>query len=151
MGNSFYIFLHCFLLQFTHVQVCSTFKAKVWMASSTPFDSANHSLTPRSIATPRTPTRGTGGSAHHTPQGTPTRTRTTPHRGYNTTPHRSSGSSRPVIKPPKAPDFVALAREQQRQQQHPANKRHDGFFAYNPEKEPIKVTHHSTWCQMRHG
>lgn len=113
------------------------------MASLITFGSANHSLTPRSIATPHTPTRGIGGSAHNTPQGTPTRTRTTP--------HRSSAPSRPIIKPPKVPDFVALAREQQRQQQQPANKRHNSFFAYNPEKEPIKVSHHNVGFQIQHG
>ncbi|KAK4511889.1 uncharacterized protein ATC70_003888 [Mucor velutinosus] len=113
--------------------------------------SANHSLTPRSIATPRTPTRGMGGNGNNTPQGTPTRTRT-PHRGYNTTPHRTSGPSRPLIKPPKVPDFVALAREQQHQQQQPASRGHNSFFAYNPEKEPIKsylrIRPHSATFQL---
>ncbi|KAL9556417.1 hypothetical protein PS6_002337 [Mucor atramentarius] len=80
-----------------------------------------------------------GDSNNNTPQRTPTRTRTTPHRGYNTTPQRISGQSRSIVIPPKAPDFVALAREQHRLEPQPARKGHNSFFAYNPEKEPIKA------------
>lgn len=94
-----------------------------------------------------------GDSNNNTPQRTPTRTRTTPHRGYNTTPQRISGQSRSIVIPPKAPDFVALAREQHRLEPQPARKGHNSFFAYNPEKEPIKVTLRSvaqeaTWLMV---
>ena len=91
-------------------------------------NSANQSLTPR---TPRTPTRGIIGG---TPQRTPTRNRT-PNRSFNTTPNRISSQSRPTFKPPRVPDFVSLAREQRQQ----PSRGHNSFFAYNPEKEPIKV------------
>ena len=39
--------------------------------------------------------------------------------------------------PVRVPDFVTLAKEQQRQEA----KGHNSFFAYNPEKESIKVKH----------
>ncbi|CEP14221.1 hypothetical protein [Parasitella parasitica] len=94
--------------------------------------SVNQSLTPRA---PGTPTRASG-EGSSTPHRTPTRTnRTTPHRSYNTTPNRISNNSRTIFKPPRAPDFVALAREQRQQ----PSKGHNSFFAYNPEKEPIKA------------
>ncbi|KAI8640459.1 kinesin motor domain-containing protein [Parasitella parasitica] len=94
--------------------------------------SANESLKPRA---PRTPTRGSG-EGSETPQRTPTRAnKTTPHRSYNVTPNRISSHSRTVFKPPRVPDFVALAREQHQQ----PSKGHNSFFAYNPEKEPIKA------------
>jgi hypothetical protein len=81
--------------------------------------------------TPRTPTRRNGGdrtcrTPHRTPNRTPTRQ----------TPTRISFHSKPVFKAPKAPDFVGLVQEQR---PAAATEGHNSFFAYNPEKEPIKV------------
>lgn len=39
----------------------------------------------------------------------------------------------------RAPDFVALAREQQQPQFRHESLGHNSFFAYNPDREPIKV------------
>jgi hypothetical protein len=88
---------------------------------------------------PKTPNRGDRTpqrSLQHTPQHTPNRNRT-PNRSTLTTPNRISTYSRPTFKSTaRAPDFVAIAREQQRQE----SGGHNSFFAYNPEKEPIRVT-----------
>ncbi|KAI9485564.1 MAG: kinesin motor domain-containing protein [Benjaminiella poitrasii] len=75
-----------------------------------------------SYSSPRTPTRGAGGN--RTP--------------FNRTPTRQiSAYSRPAFKPPKAPDFFALTHDSP----HPSSSQnnHNEFFAYNPEKEPIKA------------
>jgi hypothetical protein len=80
---------------------------------------------------PRTPTRRNGGDRTcKTPQRTPQRT---PNRQ---TPTRISFHSKPVFKAPRAPDFVTLAQEQRTTV---STRGHNSFFAYNPEKEPIKV------------
>lgn len=77
---------------------------------------------------PRTPARRNGGNRTC---GTPNRT---PNRQ---TPNRLSFQSKAAFKAPKAPDFVALAQEQR--QTTTTTGGHNSFFAYNPEKEPIKV------------
>lgn len=85
---------------------------------------------------PKTPTRGDR-TPHRTPQHTPNRNRTTPSRLTSTTPNRISNYSKPIFKSPaRTLDFTAIAREQQRQE----SGGHNSFFAYNPEKEAIRVT-----------
>lgn len=84
---------------------------------------------------PKTPMRGDR-TPQRTPQHTPSRT---PHRNRtpnkSATPNRDPNYLRPTFKTPiRTPDFVSLAREEQQEL-----KRHNSFFAYNPEKEPIKV------------
>lgn len=86
---------------------------------------------------PKTPLRGDR-TPQRTPQHTPSRTpyrNRTPSKSTTTTPNRDSSYARSIFKTPiRTPDFVSLAREEQQEL-----KRHNSFFAYNPEKEPIKV------------
>jgi hypothetical protein len=80
-----------------------------------------------------------GGTPQRTPQRTPNRNATTPNR---MTPIRISCQSRSLFKTPvRAPDFVSLARQHQHQHESTSGG-HNSFFAYNPEKEPIKVYLH---------
>ncbi|KAI8087301.1 kinesin motor domain-containing protein [Thamnidium elegans] len=80
--------------------------------------------------TPRTPTR-----ENRTPQRTPQRTpnRTGPRTPTRlTTPRHLSCHSRVAFKAPvKVPDFSSLSRKEA--------STHNSFFAYNPEKEPIRA------------
>ncbi|KAI8997248.1 kinesin motor domain-containing protein [Pilobolus umbonatus] len=94
---------------------------------------------------PRTPTRDH--SSRHTIVTTPHRTSaTTPHRTLATTPHRTphrltphrtptrSAVPRQLFKTPiRTPDFTAIAK------QDIVSSPHTSFFAYSPEKEPIKA------------
>lgn len=73
----------------------------------------------------RTPQR----TPHRTPQLTPNRT--TPKTLHRLTPHHIASQSRVAFKTVKPPDFTAMARKE--------TSTHNSFFAYNPEKEPIRV------------
>ncbi|KAI9016515.1 kinesin motor domain-containing protein [Phycomyces nitens] len=81
---------------------------------------------------PRTPQRNHDRTPHRTPHDrTPSRT---PNRSYLDTP------TRPAFKTPiRPPDFISLAQESGQRSIQTSNWPSDSFFAYNPEKEPIKA------------